>query len=131
MSRGKAAHKRERKRRHERQIAAGERVRRERIRKPFDSGQRMVIVRRVPHNLQHRAGDCADGLRTGKGSSDMSTEDIIENWLNFESQLAIIKTAFVNQHFQEAYKEAERLSKFLRIFAVREKTKEEEKKNGR
>ena len=47
MSRGKAAHKRERKRRHERQIAAGERVKPEKIRKPFDSGRKMVIVRRV------------------------------------------------------------------------------------
>jgi hypothetical protein len=47
MSRGRAAHKRERKRRHERQIAAGERVRREKIRKPFNSGRKMMIVRRV------------------------------------------------------------------------------------
>lgn len=47
MSRGKAAHKRERKRRHERQIAAGERAKSKMIRKPFNSGQRMVIVRRV------------------------------------------------------------------------------------
>lgn len=47
MSRGKAAHKRERKRRHERQIAAGERVKREKIRKPFNSGRKMMIVRRI------------------------------------------------------------------------------------
>jgi len=47
MSRGKAAHKRERKRRHERQIAAGERVKREKIRKPFSSGPKMMIVRRI------------------------------------------------------------------------------------
>ena len=47
MSRGKAAHKRERKRRHERQIAAGERVKPEKIRKPFNSGRRMTIVRKV------------------------------------------------------------------------------------
>lgn len=47
MSRGKAAHKRERKRRHERQIVAGERVKREKIRKPFNSGRKMMIVRRI------------------------------------------------------------------------------------
>lgn len=47
MSRSKAAHKRERKRRHERQIAAGTREKRERIRKPFNSGRRMIIVRRI------------------------------------------------------------------------------------
>lgn len=47
MSRGKAAHKRERKRRHERQIAAGERVKPEKIRKPFNSGRKMMIVRRI------------------------------------------------------------------------------------
>ena len=47
MSRGRAAHKRERKRRHERQIAAGTRERREKIRKPFNSGRKMMIVRRI------------------------------------------------------------------------------------
>ena len=47
MSRSKAAHKRERKRRHERQIAAGERVKPEKIRKPFNSGRKMMIVRRI------------------------------------------------------------------------------------
>ena len=47
MSRGKAAHKRERKRRHERQIAAGERVRRQKIRKPFKSGRKMAAKRTV------------------------------------------------------------------------------------
>lgn len=57
----------------------------------------------------------------------MSDEDIVESWLNFEGQLAIIKTAFENQHFQEAYKEAERLVKYLRIFAVRETMKEAKK----
>lgn len=59
----------------------------------------------------------------------MSQEDIVECWLNFESQLTIIKTAFENQYFQEAYKEAERLVKYLRIFAVREIRKREEESN--
>ena len=59
----------------------------------------------------------------------MSDEDIVASWLNFEAQLAIIKTAFENQHFQEAYKEAERLVKYLRIFAVREMRKREEESN--
>lgn len=63
----------------------------------------------------------------------MSDEDIIECWLNFESQLLVIRTAFENQHFQEAYKEAERLVKYLRIFAVREmrkREKEDEEENS-
>ena len=55
----------------------------------------------------------------------MSERDIVESWLNFEGQLTIIKTAFENQYFQEAYKEAERLVKYLRIFAVREMAKKE------
>jgi len=55
----------------------------------------------------------------------MSQEDIVECWLNFESQIVVIRTAFENQHFQEAYKEAERLVKYLRIFAVREMAKKE------
>lgn len=59
----------------------------------------------------------------------MSDEDIVECWLNFEAQLTIIKTAFENQHFQEAHKEAERLVKYLRIFAVREMRKREEESN--
>ena len=59
----------------------------------------------------------------------MSDEDIVASWLNFEAQLAIIKTAFENQHFQEAHKEAERLVKYLRIFAVREMRKREEESN--
>ena len=59
----------------------------------------------------------------------MSERDIVESWLNFEAQLIIIKTAFENQHFQEAYKEAERLVKYLRIFAVREMRKREEESN--
>ena len=54
----------------------------------------------------------------------MSQEDIVECWLNFESQLVVIRTAFENQHFQEAYREAQRLSKFIRMFAVREMKKE-------
>ena len=58
----------------------------------------------------------------------MSDEDIVASWLNFEAQLAIIKTAFENQHFQEAYKEAERLVKYLRIFAVREIKKREKER---
>ena len=60
----------------------------------------------------------------------MSEKDIVESWLNFEGQLTIIKTAFENQHFQEAYKEAERLVKYLRIFAVREIAKKEKDNNG-
>lgn len=60
----------------------------------------------------------------------MSDEDIIECWLNFESQLLVIRTAFENQHFQEAYKEAERLVKYLRIFAVREIVKKDKQKRG-
>lgn len=59
----------------------------------------------------------------------MSDEDIVECWLNFESQLLVIRNAFENQHFQEAYKEAERLVKYLRIFAVREIRKREEESN--
>lgn len=59
----------------------------------------------------------------------MSDEDIVASWLNFEAQLVIIKTAFENQHFQEAHKEAERLVKYLRIFAVREIRKREEESN--
>lgn len=59
----------------------------------------------------------------------MSDEDIVASWLNFEAQLTIIKTAFENQHFQEAYKEAERLVKYLRIFAVREMAKKERVNN--
>lgn len=54
----------------------------------------------------------------------MSQEDIVECWLNFESQLVVIRTAFENQHFQEAYREAQRLLKFIRMFAVREMKKE-------
>ena len=54
----------------------------------------------------------------------MSQEDIVECWLNFESQLVVIRTAFENQHFQEAYRETQRLSKFIRMFAVREMKKE-------
>jgi hypothetical protein len=60
----------------------------------------------------------------------MSEKDIVESWLNFEAQLTIIKTAFENQHFQEAHKEAERLVKYLRIFAVREIAKKEKDSNG-
>ena len=60
----------------------------------------------------------------------MSEKDIVESWLNFEGQLMIIKTAFENQYFQEAYKEAERLVKYLRIFAVREIAKKEREDNG-
>ena len=60
----------------------------------------------------------------------MSEKDIVESWLNFEAQLTIIKTAFENQHFQEAYKEAERLVKYLRIFAVREMAKIEKQRRG-
>ena len=59
----------------------------------------------------------------------MSEKDIVESWLNFEGQLTIIKTAFENQYFQEAYKEAERLVKYLRIFAVREMAKKERVNN--
>ena len=59
----------------------------------------------------------------------MSDEDIVECWLNFESQLLVIRNAFENQHFQEAYKEAERLVKYLRMFAVREMRKREEESN--
>ena len=55
----------------------------------------------------------------------MSDEDIVKCWLNFESQLLVIRNAFENQHFQEAYKEAERLVKYLRMFAVREMAKKE------
>jgi len=58
----------------------------------------------------------------------MSEKDIVESWLNFEGQLTIIKTAFENQYFQEAYKEAERLVKYLRIFAVREIKKREKER---
>lgn len=54
----------------------------------------------------------------------MNQEDIVECWLNFESQLVVIRTAFENQHFQEAYREAQRLLKFTRMFAVREMKKE-------
>ena len=60
----------------------------------------------------------------------MSEKDIVESWLNFECQLTIIKTAFENQYFQEAYKEAERLVKYLRIFAVREIAKIEKQMRG-
>lgn len=60
----------------------------------------------------------------------MSDEDIVECWLNFESQLVVIRTAFENQHFQKAYKEAERLVKYLRMFAVREMAKIEKQRRG-
>ena len=60
----------------------------------------------------------------------MNDEDIVECWLNFESQLLVIRNAFENQHFQEAHKEAERLVKYLRIFAVREMAKIEKQRRG-
>ena len=54
----------------------------------------------------------------------MDGEDIVYNWLNVESQLEIIKSSFKSQHFRTAYREAERLARFLRIFAIRDMKKE-------